>query len=208
MFKSLMPKDNYLFDQFDRMCVHVVEGAKILIQMLESGNDYNESAKKLKAIEHEADIVVHEIVSYLHKTFITPIDREDVFKLAKTIDDILDLTEGAASRIKLYQPKGVPEGAKALGRVLLEGSKLVKEMIGLLHDMKRSEEIIKHKNEIKRLENEADVIRRSILAELFRCETDVFELIKWKDILEYMEKGTDRCDAVGNITEGIVIENT
>lgn len=208
MFRSLMPKDKHFFDLFDEISEKIVEGAEILCKMLDNGPDYGEPAKQLKTLENEADQIAHRIVAQLHKTFITPIDREDIFHLVNRLDDILDLTEGAASRIKLYQPESVPEGAKALARVLLESARSVKDMIHLLHNMKQSEKILKLTVEIKRLENEADIIRRSILSNLFRDEKDVFELIKWKDILEYIEKGTDRSDDVGNIVEGIVLENT
>jgi uncharacterized protein Yka (UPF0111/DUF47 family) len=178
---------------FDKMCINLVEGVQILVRMLEKGSDFDEPAIQLKTIESQTDQYVHQVMSYLHKTFVTP---------------ILDLTEGAASRIRLYQPKEVPEGGMELVRVLLDSTKLIKEMIGLLRNMKKSERIIQLTVEIKHLENEADLIRRSILARLFEDEKNVFELIKWKDILDYIEKGTDRCDDVGNITEGIVLENT
>ncbi|MCX6583070.1 MAG: DUF47 family protein [Candidatus Aminicenantes bacterium] len=207
-FSSLLPKDNYIFDMFDKMCINLVEGAQILVRMLEKGSDFDEPAVQLKTIESETDKYVHQVMSYLHKTFVTPIDREDIFHLVNRLDDILDLTEGAASRIRLYQPKEVPEGGMDLVRVLLDSTKLIKEMIGLLRNMKKSDRIIQLTVDIKHLESEADLIRRSILARLFEDEKNVFELIKWKDILDYIEKGTDRCDDVGNITEGIVLENT
>lgn len=207
-FSSLLPKDNYVFDMFDKMCINLVEGVQILVRMLEKGSDFDEPAIELKTIESQTDQYVHQVMSYLHKTFVTPIDREDIFHLVNRLDDILDLTEGAASRIRLYQPKEVPEGGMELVRVLLDSTKLIKEMIGLLRNMKKSDRIIQLTVEIKHLENEADLIRRSILAQLFEDEKNVFELIKWKDILDYIEKGTDRCDDVGNITEGIVLENT
>lgn len=207
-FSSLLPKDNYVFDMFDKMCVNLVEGAEVLFRMLEKGSDYVEPAIHLKTIESQTDQYVHEVISYLHRTFVTPIDREDIFQLVHRLDDILDLTEGAASRIRLYQPKEVPEGGMDLVRVLLESTKLIKEMIGLMRNMKKSTRIIELTVQIKHLENDADLIRRSILAHLFEDEKNVFELIKWKDILDYIEKGTDRCEDVGNITEGIVLENT
>lgn len=207
-FSSLLPRDNFVFDMFDKMCVNIVDGAEVLVRMLEKGSDYIEPAIHLKSIEGQTDQYVHEIISYLHRTFVTPIDREDIFQLVHRLDDILDLTEGAASRIRLYQPKVVPEGGLDLVKVLLESTKVIKEMVGLLRNMKKSARIIELTVKIKHLENDADLIRRSILARLFEEEKNVFELIKWKDILDYIEKGTDRCDDVGNITEGIVLENT
>ncbi|MDD8012916.1 MAG: DUF47 family protein, partial [Acidobacteriota bacterium] len=148
------------------------------------------------------------VMSHLHTTFITPIEREDIHQLAVRLDDILDLAEAASSRIDLYRPCHVPREAKELSHVLLESVKLVKEMVGLLPNMKKTGRIMELTVEINRLEDQADYIRRSTLARLFREEKDPFELIKWKDILEYIERATDRCEDVADITEGIVLENT
>lgn len=214
MFAFLLPKDEFFFQQFDIMSTNTVEGVKILLQMLgsgvcESGSiTVGELSQRLKTIEHQSDQVVHGVVDRLHKSFITPIEREDIFHLIGRLDDILDLTEGAGSRINLYQPKTVINEALELTKVLLESSKLVQDMVKLLHNMKNKEQILKLAVEISRLEDQADYIRRSALARLFREEKDVFELIKWKDIMEYIERATDRCEDVANITEGIVIENT
>jgi len=208
MFSSLMPKDNSFFDLFDKMCVYLVEGIQILVGMLEKGTEYQEQAEQLKLIEKKSDGVVHQIILRLRKTFVTPLDRDDIFQLVNRLDDILDLSEGAASRINMYQPKQVPPECIELARVLLESARRVKEMIGLLRNLKKSIRIIELTVEVKHFENKADFLRRSLLARLFREEKDVFNLIKWKDILDLIEKGTDRCDDVANISEGIVLENT
>ncbi len=214
MFKFLLPKEEQFFELFDRMGANLVEGVQLLNQMLDPGapactpQGRSELALRVKTIEHQTDGVAHQIISRLHKTFVTPIDREDIFHLVGRLDDVLDLTEGAASRIELYQPKEVPHESVELGKVLLESARLVQDMVHLLSDMKKSARILELAVEINRLEHEADLLRRGTLARLFREEKDVFELIKWKDIQEYMEKATDRCEDVANITEGIVLENT
>ncbi len=213
MFKFLLPKEDYFFHAFDRICANMVEGADLLQQMLSvdpvcGAIPRSDLAQRLKTVEHQTDGIVHEIYSRLHKTFITPIDREDIHRLVGRLDDVLDLAEGAASRIELYQPKAVPSESLELSKVLLESTKLVQDMIHLLSNMKKSPQILDLTVEINRLEHEADIIRRSTLARLFREEKDVFELIKWKDIQEYIEKATDRCEDVANIVEGIVLENT
>jgi uncharacterized protein len=214
MFKFLLPKDEPFFELFDKMSANIVEGVQLLNQMLDpalpacSEHARDELARQLKTVEHQTDGVAHQIISKLHKTFITPIEREDIFHLVGRLDDILDLAEGAGSRIELYKPKAVPYESVDLARTLLESVRLVQEMIHLLSDMKKSARILELTVEINRLEHEADQLRRGTLARLFREEKDVFELIKWKDIQEYMEKATDRCEDVANITEGIVLENT
>jgi len=208
MLKKILPKDVFYFDQFDRLADFILDGIRVLNEMLECGQNYSEFALNLKTIEHQADQVVHEIFSHLHKTFITPIDREDIHMLVGSLDDILDLAEGAGSRIDMYQPCEIPPEAKRLAIVLMESGKQVKEMISLLRNLKKPQRILELTIEINRLEDEADYIRRSTLARLFRDECDVRELIKWKDILEYIERSTDRCEDVANITEGIVLEHT
>lgn len=208
MFKSLLPKNDVFYELFDKISANTVEGVQTLVRMLDDCEHYNEHAVQLKSLEHQTDQLVHNVMSHLHKTFITPIEREDIHQLAGRLDDILDLAEAASSRIDLYRPCAVPREAKELGYVLLESVKLVKEMVSLLPDMKKRARIMELTVEINRLEDQADYIRRSTLARLFREEKDPFELIKWKDILEYIERATDRCEDVADITEGIVLENS
>lgn len=208
MFKSLVPKNDVFYELFGQISANLVEGVQTLVQMLSQCGGYDEHAVRLKSLEHQTDQLVHAIMSHLHKTFITPIEREDIHQLAVRLDDILDLAEAASSRIDLYRPCNVPREAQELSQVLLESVKLVREMIGLLPDMKKRKRIMELTVEINRLEDQADYIRRSTLARLFREEKDPFELIKWKDILEYIERATDRCEDVADITEGIVLENT
>ncbi len=208
MFKSVAPKDNLFFDLFDEVCANLVEGAQGLSRVIDAAPDRAEEAKKLKTVEHETDQLVHKIMSHLHKTFITPIDREDIHQLAVRLDDILDTAEAAGSRIAGFCPACVPPEVKDLSAVLLQSTKLVKEMVGGLRNLKKPARVLELSVEINHLEDEADYIRRSTVARLFREEKDPFELIKWKDILEYMERATDRCEDVANIAEGIVLENT
>lgn len=208
VLKKLMPKDDFYFAQLDRITEKIVEGVRILDEMLERGGAYGEFAQRLKTVEHEGDEIVHAMLSRLHRTFITPLDRDDIHMLVCGLDDILDTAEGAGARIDMFQPRHVPAEAKDLAKVLLESVRLIHEMIGLLRDMKQHQRILALTVEIQRLEDQADLIRRSTLARLFREEQDVRELIKWKDILQYIERSTDRCDDVGNITEGIVLEHT
>jgi predicted phosphate transport protein (TIGR00153 family) len=210
MFKSLTPKDQEFYDLFDKISAGVREAAQTLTAMLEasSSSDSVELSKKIKTIEHQTDQTVHALVAKLHKTFVTPIDRYDIHQLAVHLDNILDQAEAVSSRIEMYCPDCVPPEAKELAAVLLESTKHVQEMINLLRRLKKPARILELTVEIKRLEDEADHIRRSTVARLFREEKNPVELIKWKDILEYLERATDCCEDVANITEGIVLENT
>ncbi|MEW5901534.1 MAG: DUF47 family protein [Acidobacteriota bacterium] len=208
MFKSLVPKDEEFFDFFDKICGGIVEGVQMFIKLLENPANPNEYAVKIKTVEHETDQTVHALMSKLHKTFVTPIDREDIHQLAVHLDDILDQTEAASSRVDLYCPECHPPEVQELTAVLLESAELVQEMVSLLRRLKKPGRILELTVEINRLEDQADYIRRSTVARLFREEKNPFELVKWKDILEYLERATDCCEDVANIAEGIVLENT
>lgn len=210
MIRSLTPKDQEFYDLFDKISSGVREAAQTLTEMLESGggSESVELSKKIKTIEHQTDQTVHSLVAKLHKTFVTPIDRYDIHQLAVHLDNILDQAEAVSSRIEMYCPDCIPPEAKELAAVLLESAKLVQEMISLLRKLKKPGRILELTVEIKRLEDQADYIRRSTVARLFREEQNPVELIKWKDILEYLERATDCCEDVANITEGIVLENT
>jgi predicted phosphate transport protein (TIGR00153 family) len=208
MFKPLIPKNENFFDLFDKICAGILEGVQELLHMLDAKSEWNEYAQKIKIIEHQTDHSVHVLMSKLHKTFVTPIDRMDIHDLAVHLDDILDQAEAAASRIDLYCPDCMPREIKELTIVLLESVKLVQEMVTLLRKLKKPDRILELTKEIDRLEDEADYIRRSAVARLFCEEKNPFELVKWKDIFEYLERATDCCEDVANITEGIVLENT
>lgn len=208
MFKSLLPKNEVFFDLFDKICIGVTEGSALLVKMIESPGEHPGYAVQIKSIEHRTDQIVHNLFSHLHKTFVTPIDRGDIHQLAGRLDDILDNAEAASSRLYLYCPECLPPEIHEIAIVLFESAKLVSEMIGLLRQLKKPDRILELAVEINRLEDQADYIRRSTVARLFREEKNPIELVKWKDILEYIERATDRCEDVANITEGIVLENT
>jgi predicted phosphate transport protein (TIGR00153 family) len=205
--KSIIPRDEVFFDFFDKICAGIVDGVQVVRMMLESSENSRENAQRLKTIEHQTDQLVHGLMAHLHKTFVTPFDRDEIHELAGRLDDILDMTEAAGSRIDLFCPECAPSEARELADVLLESANLVREMVGLLRKFDKPERILELTVEINRLEDQADYIRRSTVARLFREEKNPVELIKWKDILEFLEKATDRCEDVANITEGIVLEH-
>jgi predicted phosphate transport protein (TIGR00153 family) len=208
MIRSIIPKDVEFYDLFDKICASIVDGVQTLVAMLKATDNASQYPARIKTIEHQTDQAVHALLSKLHKTFVTPIDREAIHQLGGRLDDILDQTEAASSRIEMYCPACMPPEVHELASVLLESVKLVQEMIGLLRHLKKPGRILELTVEINRLENQADYIRRSTIARLFREEKNPIELIKWKDILEYLERATDCCEDVANITEGIVLENT
>jgi len=207
--KSIIPQDDLFYENFDRIAELSVEAAGVLKTMVTGGQDNDALARKVKSLEHEADEAVHATMEHLHRTFVTPLDRSDIRHLAMGLDNILDLTDAAASRIPQYGVRVIPDEARQLALVLHQSTQEVQKMVGLLRRLNQHVEQLKGLAvEIDRLENEADLLRRTAMARLFREGGDVLELIKWKEILEYIEGATDRCEDVSDIVEGIVLENT
>ncbi|MCP1572122.1 putative phosphate transport protein (TIGR00153 family) [Herbaspirillum rubrisubalbicans] len=161
----------------------------------------------IEAVEKEADKVTHNAIELLHKTFITPLDRDDIHQLITRMDDILDLLEDAAQTISLYDIKSITPEAKRLAELCLSCAEKVQAAVGLLSNMDNSRQILSICQEIDRLESDADHVMRAAMSKLFRDEPDVRTLIKLKAIYEILETVTDRCEDVANIIEGIIVEN-
>jgi uncharacterized protein Yka (UPF0111/DUF47 family) len=148
------------------------------------------------------------VVAGLHKTFITPIDRNDIYRLITKMDDIMDMVEAAADRLALYDVKEMTKEVADLARCLVSGAEHVLGAVSGIRDLSKSQAILQHCIEVNRLENVADSILRGALARLFREEKDPIAIIKWKEIYETLESATDRCEDVANIIEGVLLENS
>lgn len=206
MFKGMMPREEKFFDLFRQASDLIVEGAKEFLEMLGDMQHVELRARTIKSIEHRADEVTHKTVELLHKTFITPLDREDIHKLISQMDDILDFIEAASERIHLYGITAPTPEMLALAEICLKSAIDIRNAVSGLDNMKNSQQIVKVCVEINRLENEADHVLRSAMAKLFRDEPDTRQLIKLKEIYELLETVTDRCEDVANTVEGIVLE--
>jgi predicted phosphate transport protein (TIGR00153 family) len=208
MFRSIIPREEVFFDNFEKICALMTEAAKDLRTMLGNGGPYAEAARRIKSLENQADEVTHHSIEKLHKTFVTPLDRQDILRLVVGLDDILDTTEAVASLLNLYNPREAMQEALHLADLLVRGAEKVAVMVGLLRQPgKASDRLMALAVELNQLENEADQAYQQAIARLFQEENDPKELIKWKDILEHIEAATDRCEDVGDIIEGIVLEN-
>jgi predicted phosphate transport protein (TIGR00153 family) len=208
MFRSIIPREEVFFDNFEKICALMTEAAKHLRTMLEIGGPYDEAARRIKGIENEADELTHRSIETLHKTFVTPLDRQDILRLVVGLDDILDTTEAVSSLLNLYNPRNAMQMAVRLADLLVQGTEKVAVMVGLLRQLsKQSDRLLTLAVELNHLENEADRAYQQAIARLFQKEDDPKELIKWKDILEHIESATDRCEDVADIIEGIVLEN-
>jgi len=204
----LLPHDASFFTFFEQQGKKTVEGCRAFLEMVDTANDLERRAERVKQIEHECDEITHAVVAGLHKTFITPIDRNDIYRLITKMDDIMDLVEAAADRLALYQIPTMTKEVGELARCLVSSAEHVLGAVSSIRDLKRPNGILEHCIEINRLENVADTILRGALARLFREEKDPIAVIKWKEIYETLESATDRCEDVANIIEGVVLENS
>lgn len=207
MFGRLMPTEGKFFEMFVQHGDLCVKGAKEMLALMANFDDLEMRVHAIESIEKEADKVTHNTLEMLHKTFITPLDRDDIHQLITRMDDILDLLEDAAQTISLYDIKAITPEAKRLAELCLTCTEKVRAAVGLLSNMDNAREILSLCAEIDRLESDADHVMRAAMSKLFRDEPDVRTLIKLKAIYEILETVTDRCEDVANILEGIIVEN-
>lgn len=203
----LFPKTENFFEYFEDLANKIEEGGRLFLEMTEN-QDYSEAkVAKLKEIEHEADVITHRTYEKMHKTFLTPIDREDIYALVNKMDSILDLIEATAIRIYLYKVKKPDDEIIKQAKILNEAITKVKSIVHAMRNMKNSKMILDGCVEINTLENDGDVVLRTIIADLFIKEKDAIELLKWKEIFERIEEAIDVCEDVSNIVEGIVLKH-
>ena len=208
MLGRLMPREGKFFELFNQHAERIVEGSRELAAMIGTFSELEAHAQRIDAVERAADKVTHETIALLHKTFITPFDREQIHQLITTMDDILDLTQDVAESVALYDLRKITPEAKQLADICHMSCERVAAVVGLLHNVKRTEGIMKICEEIDRLESDADRVMRSAMSKLFRDELDLKQLIKLRTIYELLESITDRCEDVANVIEGIVLENS
>jgi len=203
----LFPKEEKFFDYFEELANKIEEGSRFFLTMTEK-HDYSEAKiSKLKELEHEADVITHRTYEKMHKTFLTPLDREDIYALVNKMDSILDMIEATAVRIYLYKVKKPDDEIIKQAKILVEAVAKIKIVVHALRDMKNAKMILDACVEINTLENAGDVVLRTIMADLFKKEKDAIELIKWKEIFERIEESLDVCEDVSNIVEGIVLKH-
>ena len=208
MFSRLMPRQGRFFDLFNEHAEQIVEGSRELAALMASHDDLERRTHTIETIEKRADKITRSTIELLHKTFITPIDREDIHQLISKMDDILDLIEDSAQLMFLYDVRDPTPEAKKLADIGVACCEKVKSAVALLSSMDNAAEIMLICTDIDRLESEADHVMRGAIARLFRDEPDVRELIKLRSVYEHLETVTDRCEDVANIIQGIVIENS
>lgn len=198
-----LPREAKFFTMFEQMGAMLIEGADLLNKALSDIAEAPLRAGEIKALEHKADSLTHQIITKLNQTFITPFDREDIHTLSSRLDDILDLIDATTMRIVIYKIAVLPPGAQELGKVL---AAQVREIAAALALLQRPDGILKHCIEINRLEDEADRISRAGIGMLFEKASNPISLIKQKELYEVLELATDKCEDVANVIETIVLK--
>jgi len=202
---SLVPKDTSFFRMFSEMSDNLIAGARALVSLFADYRDVERKIDEIQRIENKGDELTHDILTKLNQTFITPFDREDIHQLASKLDDVLDFINAASTRIVMYRITAPPVAAGELARVIHMQSQELQKAVSLLQ---KNGNILAHCVEINRLENEADVIAQRAIGKLFEHEKDPISLIKVKELLEVLERATDKAEDVANVLETVVLKNT
>jgi uncharacterized protein len=200
----LIPREERFFDDFVAMAEQIQKGAAILVDMLAPVQPIWDKADEIKEVEHKCDFLTHEIIQRLHRTFVTPLDREDIHSLARSLDDVMDAIDASAAIVRLYGIDRVRPDARELARIILLSTE---EVVKAMKALERRKGVAEPAVEINRLENEADRAHQSAVRRLFEEERDPIAIMKWKEILDFLEEATDRCEDVANVLEGVVVKH-
>lgn len=200
----LIPKEEKFFEDFVEMAEQIHRGAILLEQMLAPPQPLWDKADEIKEVEHKCDFLTHEVIQRLHKTFVTPLDREDIHTLARSLDDVIDAIDDSAGVLRLYQISVVRPDARDLARIIKASTE---QVVVAMKALGKKQGISAAAVEINRLENEADRAHAIALRRLFEEERDAIQIIKWKEVLDFLEAATDRCEDVANVLEGVVVKH-
>jgi uncharacterized protein Yka (UPF0111/DUF47 family) len=205
----LIPREEHFFKLFDRAAGNVLEGARLLVDLLESGEDLDHKARHLKSIEHTGDELTHAIFEALNRTFVTPLDRDDISRLATALDDVLDWVEEAGRRVRLYRMSEVPPVARQFGRIILAQAEQIVQAVALLERWKDAAAVEQATREIHRLENQGDDLLAEALGSLYDGVSEVPQVIRAKqrgDLYELLEEATDKAEHVAVALQSITIK--
>ena len=204
---NFVPKELKFFDFLSLQAENIVKASDCFKASVTKGFFDEETVKKIKDYEHEGDTLSHEIVDMLNRTFITPIDREDIYSLANTLDDIVDMINSMSNRIKLYKLNANEEYMVQFSDTINQSAHALCNAVKHMHDTKRTRRVLDHCIEVNRLENIGDQIREKAISHLFETEKDPIMVIKWKEIYEVAEGTLDTCEHVAKVIESILVKN-
>ena len=203
---SLLPKEYEFFDMFDELAAHCVIASKQFQENMSKSIFSEEDVKKIKEIERTADSIVFNIVEKLNKTFITPIDREDIHELAHELDSVIDYILKISNHMKVYQITDINPRFREEVKLIDRSVEALSKAVNGLRDTKDAKKIMRYCNEVNLIEDEGDQLKNDVMAELFGGETDAIYIMKWKDIFQTSEKVLDQCDDVSKIIESILVK--
>jgi len=202
---NILPKDDRYFERFTDLAVRIREAAGTLDRFFQGQAPVSATAAEVKRLEHECDEISHEILRSIDQSFITPIDREDIHQLAVRLDDVMDLIDGTVRRIVLFQiDKPTPLSAK-MSQLIVQASA---ELVEAVSQLRKQKGVMEHCIELKRLENEGDVVYHDAGASLLSGGLPAIEVIKWKDVYDNMERGVDACVVVAHVLESVVLKHS
>ncbi len=204
---SLIPRDMKFYDLFEQETANLVVAAEKLVDLFNNYENVEAKAGELKDFEHRGDVITHEIIARVHRSFVTPIDREDITLLAHSLDDVMDFIEAAGRTAYLYHIAQPTERARELAQIVDKMARKLNEVMPQLRHRDKFKWILKQCVEINTLENEADDVQHAALAELFEaCAGNACEVIKWRELYGHLEDATDRGEDVANVLEGVVLK--
>jgi predicted phosphate transport protein (TIGR00153 family) len=201
---SLAPREERFFDMFEESVDVVLQGVRLFNEMLQDYTDLEPKAKVLRDVEHAGDLNTHRIVEALNRSFVTPIDRDDIYQLNSSLDDVLDYVEAIASRLVLFRVTSATPEMKQFGDLMVKATEQIAQAI---HSLRKLDHLMSFCKEIKRLENLGDDVSRKAISDLFEKERDPIQLIKLKEIYARMEATMDKCQDIANVIETIVVKN-
>ena len=200
----LIPREEKFFEEFVGLSQEIRVGARILRQMLSGTPPDMSKAEEIKEIEHKCDGRTRAIIDRLNRTFVTPLDREDIHALAISLDDVMDAIDAAAAVMRLYKVTQVRRGALRLAEIVVDSMDRITDAVGALE---KRQGVLELAARVNQLEREADRVHQDAIVALFDEERDPITVIKWKEILDFLEAATDRCEDVGNLLEGVVVKH-
>jgi len=204
MLSRILPREDTFFGMFVELAENIHAGAKAMVELLENYTNVPVQVEIIKGLEHKGDNITHAVMKRLDQTFVTPLDREDIHELCSKIDDVLDLTDAAASRLVTYRVNRILPGVADLAKILLQATS---EVAAAIRVLEKRDDILEHCIEINRLENEGDRLSRALIAQLFEDEKDPVQIIKWKEIIEVLETAIDKCEDVANVIESVTLKS-
>ena len=201
---SLIPREEKFYADFLAMADQLRHGSRILEEMFAADPPIADKAHEIREVEHKCDFLTHEIIQRLNRTFVTPLDREDIHTLARSLDDVMDAIDASATILRLYQIEAVRPGARELAHLVRDSAI---QVVGAIKALEGRKGVAECAVEINRLENEADRAHQAAVQSLFKEEKDAIVIIKWKEIFDFLEQATDRCEDVANVLEGVVVKH-